>query len=199
MRTNKLNFIIILVLLFFLYYYYSQTHHFPVTYVKSDIDDNFYLVRDLPDKQEASNLLGKIKKNIFDLTNYLVKNKNLESFKPYEKYIDQLNTRIQNVVIQESADNGLYTSYSINKGEQIVFCIRSRNNLNKLHDLNLVMYVALHELAHVACPEFGHTDLFKRIFAFIATEAVKIKIYTKIEFEKNNMEYCGLTITDSII
>lgn len=193
----KLNLIIILILLIFLYYYYTQTHHYPVTQVKSDIDDNFYLVRDLPDKQDAANMLSKIKKNIFDLTNHLVKNK--KNFPEYVQYIDQLQERIKNVIIQESSDNGLYTSYSVNKGEQIVFCIRSRDNLNKLHDLNLVMYVAIHELAHVGCPEFGHTELFKKIFAFFATEAVKIKIYTKIDFEKKNEEYCGLTITDSII
>lgn len=193
----KLNLIIILILLIFLYYYYTQTHHYPVTQVKSDIDDNFYLVRDLPDKQDAANMLAKIKKNIFDLTNHLVTNK--KNFPDYIPYIDQLQERIKNVIIQESADNGLYTSYSINKGEQIVFCIRSRDNLNKLHDLNLVMYVAIHELGHVGCPEFGHTELFKKIFAFYATEAVKIKIYTKIDFENKNKEYCGLTITDSII
>ncbi len=193
----KLNLIIILILLIFLYYYYTQTHHYPVTQVKSDIDDNFYLVRDLPDKQEAANMLGKLKKNLFDLTNHLVKNK--KNFPDYISYIEQLQERIKDVIIQESADNGLYTSYSINKGEQIVFCIRSRDNLNKLHDLNLVMYVAIHELAHVGCPEFGHTELFKKIFAFFATEAIKIKIYTKIDFENKNEEYCGLTITDSII
>ncbi len=54
-------------------------------------------------------------------------------------------------------------------------------------------------MGHVACPEFGHTDLFKDIFAFLATEAVKIGIYTKIDFKQDNKEYCGLTITDSII
>ncbi len=193
----KINFIIILILLIFLYYYYTQSYHYPVTYVKSDIDDKFYLVRDLPDKQDAANMLGKINKNMFELTNHLVKNK--KNFSEYSKYIDQLEERIKNVTIQESTDNGLYTSYSINKGEQIVFCVRSRDNLNKLHELNLIMYVVLHEIAHVGCPEFGHTELFKKIFAFFATEAVKINLYKKIEFEKDNKEYCGLKITDSII
>ena len=95
--------------------------------------------------------------------------------------------------------NTVYTSYSINKGEQIVFCLRSKMIRNKLHDFNLIMYVVLHEMAHVGCPEIGHTELFKKIFALFASEAVKMGLYEKIEFRNNNKEYCGMQITDSII
>jgi predicted metal-dependent hydrolase len=173
-------------------------HYYKVELVKSDIDSNFYLVRDVPDKQYASNMLAKISINMTKLNNYLSENK--KKFPKYEKYINQLNDKLKNTKIQESTDNGIYTSYSVNKGEQIVFCLRSRKiNNGKLHDLNLLMYVVLHEMAHVACPEYGHTDLFKDIFAFLTTEAVNINIYTKINFKNDNREYCGLTITDSII
>ena len=88
--------------------------------------------------------------------------------------------------------------YSVNKGEQIVFCLRSKNT-GKLHSLNLVMYVALHEMAHVACPEYGHTKLFKKIFAFFTKTAIEMGIYERIPFNQRPEEYCGLTITDSII
>jgi predicted metal-dependent hydrolase len=135
---------------------------------------------------------------MFKLNDYLYKNK--KNYPENIKYIEQLNTKLKNTKIQESTDNGIYTSYSINKGEQIVFCLRSRQTSEgKLHDLNLLMYVVLHEMAHVACPEFGHTELFKDIFAFLTEVAIKIKIYKKIDFKNDNREYCGLTITDSII
>ncbi len=191
-------FFIIIIAIFLIYYYRERMHYYKVELVKSDIDSNFYLVRDVPDKQYASNMLAKITMNMKKLNNYLYDNKN--KFPKYEKYINQLNEKLKNTKIQESTDNGIYTSYSINKGEQIVFCLRSRKNNNgKLHDLNLLMYVVLHEMAHVACPEYGHTELFKDIFAFLTTEAVKISIYNKINFKNDNREYCGLTITDSII
>ena len=80
-----------------------------------------------------------------------------------------------------------------------MFCLRSKKHKDILHDFNLVMYVALHELSHVACPSYGHGDEFKKVFAFIATVAVDIGIYKKIEFNFKPEEYCGLTITDSII
>ena len=46
-----------------------------VVYVESTIDNEKYLVRDLPDKEKAANLLAKLKANIFKLTNYLYENK----------------------------------------------------------------------------------------------------------------------------
>jgi hypothetical protein len=180
-----------------------------MVYEKSDVDNELYLVRDREDKKQAANLLANIKNNIFVLTDYMyekIQNKeNLtQEYKENIPYIKQLKKNIKNVVIRESSQNSVYTSYTVNKGDSIVFCIRSKS-INKylknsnLHNLNLVMYVALHEISHVACPEYNHTPLFKRIFNFIATEAVNIGIYRKIEFETNPKEYCGMTITDSII
>ena len=190
-------FFIMLLSLFFISYYYEKTHYYNVVLVKSDIDSKSYLVRDQEDKQLSANLLSKIWINIKKLDDYLYTSK--KNYQNYEKYIDQMHNKLKNTKIQESTDNGIYTSYSINKGEQIIFCLRSRKETGKLHELNLLMYVVIHELAHVACPEFGHTELFKEIFAFLANEAIKINIYTKIDFKLNNKEYCGLTISDSII
>ena len=192
-------FFIFLICIFLLHYYHERMNFYKVVLVESPIDNKKYLVRDLVDKKDSADLLANINKNIKTLNDYLFKNK--EKYPNYIKYIEQLNEKLKNTKIQESTDNGVYTSYSVNKGEQIIFCLRSRKkgSEGKLHDLNLLMYVVIHEMGHVACPEFGHTDLFKDIFAFLATEAVKLKIYEKIDFNEKNQEYCGLTITDSII
>lgn len=191
--------ILIFLLLLVVLVIYIKNQNYNVTYVKSDIDNENYLVRDLNDKQQASNLLATIKKNIMTLTNYLYEHKDDPKYLEYKPYIEQLNQRITNVVVLESAGDGVYTSYSVNKGEQIVFCLRSRKIKNQLHKLNLIMYVVIHEMAHVACPEYGHTDLFKKIFAFMTKVAIDIGIYEKIDFGKDPTEYCGLLLTDSII
>lgn len=169
-----------------------------VKYVKSDLDGERYIVRDLKDKQKAANMLAKIKKNIMSLVNHLNSKKYTE-YEEFREYIDQLNDKIQYVEISESSEDSVYTSYSVNKGEQIVFCLRSKKNKNLLHSLNLVMYVAIHEISHVACPEYGHTDLFKKIFAFFTHVAIKQGIYKKIYFKEDPIEYCGLMISESII
>lgn len=195
---NKLDlamlFVLILVMIFMFYGYSSPD----VIYVKSDIDNNDYLVRDLPDKNIACNMLAQIRQNMLKINDYLKVNK--EKYKEHADYINNLNNKIENSIIMESGENAVYTSYSVNKGEQIVFCLRSRSDsTGTLHDMNLLMYVVLHEMSHVACPEYGHTDLFKQIFNFITQRAMEIDLYNKIPFNQTPTEYCGLMITESIV
>lgn len=184
-------FIIILIILF-------KVSTGKRTYVKSYIDDEYYLVRDLPDKQKASNMLAKLKKNITKITMLLNEKKNTD-YKEFKEYIDRLSQGIVSVVISETPESSSYTSYSVNKGEELVFCLRSKYDKNIMHDINLLMYVTLHEISHIACPEYGHTPLFKKIFAFITKVAIENEIYQKINFPSDPTEYCGLVITESII
>ena len=159
-----------------------------VSVIKSSYDNNYYVVKEANDSEEAANILARLKQDIFKIADYLYENK--DKFPENEEYIDQLYTRIQGVNIIENGSDQ-YTSYTVNKGDQIVFCLRSRNskNKNELHDYNLIMYVALHEISHVACPEQGHTKLFHEIFNFICSEAIKLDMYTKIDFNQNPKEY----------
>jgi predicted metal-dependent hydrolase len=197
-NKNSLILIVIFLLMMLIFIvYYLEARKDDVIYTKSDIDNELYLVRNLKDKNIAANMLSKIKQNIFDITKYLIENKN--KYDEYKDAIDQLNDKIKNVIIMESSENSVYTSYSVNKGEQIIFCLRSRKERNKLHDFNMLMYVVLHEMAHVASKDYGHTPLFKKNFAFITERAIELRKYDKINFANNPMEYCGMTITDSII
>ena len=57
----------------------------------------------------------------------------------------------------------------------------------------------MHEMAHIACPEIGHGDLFKKIFRFIALEAINIGLYRKEDYSQNPVEYCGMTLSSTIV
>lgn len=182
-------------------------------YVKADIDNNTYMVQNRKDSKQAANFLAKLRNNIFAITDYTNQKLALTSKNPksneakryneFKPYILQLNNKIKNVVVRESAKNSVTTSYTVNKGEQIIFCIRSKSITNgtkdDIHDFNVVMYVLLHEISHVACPEYDHTPLFKKIFKFLCEEAIEMGIYQKIDFVSTPREYCGMTINDSII
>jgi len=189
--------IIIILLIIALLIIFTKTINTNKKYIHSDIDNKQYLVLNKQHNQKAANMLARINININKITTYIIKQKN-DKYKDYKKYINQLSRNIKHIKLQEGGNNDKYTSYSINKGEQIVFCLRSKQN-DKLHDINLVMYVMLHELSHVACPEYGHTPLFKKIFAFLTNIAIEMKLYKKLEFNKDPIEYCGLMITDSIV
>lgn len=192
--------IIIIVLIIAIIFIFRKFANIGMTYVKSDIDGEYYLVRDEIDKNQAANILAKIRQNVNKLIDYLYININDEHNHEYKDYIIRLHEKGRNIIIVESEKDSIYTSYSVGKGEQIVFCLRSRRGHNGLHDLNLMMYVVLHEISHVACPIYdNHGPLFKKIFSFIAMTAVDIGIYRKINFAHDPMEYCGLTISDSII
>lgn len=197
MNSGRVQLLITIFIFLVTVFVFIKTVRSEVTYIKSSVDGKEYLVRDMEDKEEVANMLARIHKNIDRLVQHVELNKDEEESEEQRPYINQLSRRIRGVVISESTPDSKYTSYSVNKGEEIVFCVR--NSEDKLHDINLVMYVCLHELAHVACPEKGHTDLFKKIFAFLTVEGMKIGIYDRIDFGKNPTSYCGMTITDSIV
>ena len=52
-------------------------------------------------------------------------------------------------------------SYTINK-KRIHLCLKDETG--NYYDKNMLIYVLLHELAHVRCPEIGHTEKFHTIF-----------------------------------
>jgi hypothetical protein len=193
MRLIFFILIIILILGFYFWYNYRT-----MTFVKSALDNRYYMVRDLPDKDNAANMLSTLRSNLFILIDHLDQNKN-NLYIEYKSYIEQLVSKIRDVSISESKEKDSTTSYSVNKGEQLVFCIRSKKEWNKFHDMNTLMYVGLHEIAHIGCPEYGHTPLFKKIFAFFTKIAIELKIYNFIDYRSNPQEYCGIFITDSII
>jgi len=193
MRLIILLIIIIIGLSIFYWYNFRA-----MTFLKSPLDNDYYMVRDLSDKDTAVIMLSTIKLNIIKLNDYLVKNKT-DKYKDYATYIEQLDQRIKSVTIAESKESSSSTSYSVNKGEELVFCLRSKREWNKFHNFNTIMYVALHEISHIACPEYGHGPLFKKIFAFITQVAIELNIYVHVDFNKSPEEYCGIYITESII
>src|SRR3989338_2913866 len=186
-------FVITLIIIYIAIYIYFDYQYANMTYVRSDIDNKFYLVQNRTDKQEATNMLAKIMQKITYLASNLYKKK---EYKDYKEYIERLYENVPNIILLESTEDSVYTSYSVNKGEQIVFCLRARTDDNRLHDINLVMYVVLHELSHVSNPIYdNHGPLFRKIFAFLTQRAKELGIYTKIDFSKVPTNYCGMIIT----
>jgi hypothetical protein len=191
--------IIILILILFLIFYifYNNTYYKDnLVYQKSTVDNTEYFVRNLEDKSNAANTLATIKNNIKKLVTYL--NNNINKYKDEKEYINNLVNRTKQINIMETPDDEQNTSYTINKGEKIVICLRAKI-LNEIHDINTIMYVVIHELAHVACPEYGHTPLFKKIFIFLLKESYKINIYTPIDYRKKPQDYCGMVINEYLL
>lgn len=195
--------IILIIIIFIVLILFFKINYNKMTYIKSTIDNKYYLVRDLPDKLIACNMLAKIKENINKLILYLDENKDTK-YKEYKIYIDRLKTRINNANISENSGKGSDTSYSVNKGDELVLCLRSKINYNEFHNVNLIYYVVLHEISHIASPVYeaeynNHGPVFKKVFSFLTNIALELDLYQKIDFNKKSEEYCGIYINQSII
>lgn len=86
------------------------------------------------------------------------------------------------------------TSYTVRKGEQLHLCMRKKGT-GQFEDKNSVLFVTIHELAHMGNIYWGHDDDFWAIFKFLITEAVEMGIYTPIDYSVSPIKYCGLDVT----
>jgi len=162
-----------------------------VHYVKSDIDNNEYLVRKMPDSKQASNLMALIRGKLEKLCEYCSKKY------PGNQDIKRMIRNFNPNNITETGKNSKYTSYSVNKGEKIVLCLRSKDGKDKLTDENTLTFVAIHELAHLMTKSIGHTDEFWKNFRFLLEQSIKLNIYSKVDYSKYPQPYCGIKVTDS--
>ena len=190
------NTILFSLIIIFLYIFLFLNRN-NVIYIESKSGTKF-LVNNDSMKEAASDLLSSIVENMFKLKNYLYKH--INEFSDFTPYINQLNNNLMEnkTTIYETDPNSDLTSYSINKGEELAFCLKSKKT-GQLHDLNLLMYVALHEMAHIACPETGHGELFKKIFKFLTDRAIDLNIYIKVDYNLQPIEYCGMVLSSSIV
>ena len=171
-------------------YMHLENRNKELIYVKSTLDGRKYLVRNLPDKQGAADMIATVRGNLVKLAQEL-KKKN-EGNIDIERMINNFNPN--NIV--ESEKNNKYTSYSINKGEKTVYCMRSRDEKNELVQINTMMFVALHELAHTMSKSIGHTKEFWDNFRILLRNAIKLKIYKRVNYNEKPVKYCGVEITD---
>lgn len=187
--------IAVIIIFIYIFLFYNKKNVVLVTG-----SDNFtkYLVHNDKYKNESAKLLEEITNNIFKLKDYLYEN--IDKFPEMSEYIKQLNRNLNKdrTLIYENDPKSELTSFSVNKGEEIALCLKSKKT-GTIHNINLLMYVAIHEIAHIACPEVGHGPLFIKIFKFLCEQAIIIGIYKYDDYETNPIEYCGMMLSSTVI
>ena len=178
--------ITIVILSYFIIKIYNERDLMEIT---SSIDNEKYTVQIKDDSKEAADLIAKIKQRLITLLEHMER-----KFGSDDERVANLKINFKPNRLKEGVETPGYTSYSINKGEQIVLCLR---NNDKLVDINTMMFVVLHEYAHLASVSIGHTQEFWDNFRWILEEAINIGIYVKQDFNKKSVEYCGMDITSS--
>ena len=108
------------------------------------------------------------------------------------------------IILSEAAIDERYTTYTVDKQDMHV-CLRTRDKMENIYDINLLMYVILHELAHLCNyddlgnPIQGHGSEFKKIFKTLVKESIKLGIYNYQNYNESPVEYCGIIINSHIL
>lgn len=158
-------------------------------------DGREYLMQNLPNKEEAVKLMAKIREHLTKLRDHYANEPALMNDPPVARFV----ARFQSDAFSENDISSSDTSYSENKGQRIVVCLRDKTKPPHypLIDLNTIMFVMLHEMAHLMTETIGHTSEFWENFKRILHDAVKLGIYTPVNYSRQPTPYCGMTITDS--
>jgi len=193
---NKLEmfgiFIIGALLIICVYKYLDNLDTFDLKCVVSSVDGNKYCVRERKQLQPAADLLAKTTQKCKKLVEYVG-----------EKYGNQENVKrlvagFNPKQIMETLPTSSYTAYSENKGEKIAFCLNVKKGENdNLIDENTLMFVAIHELSHVATKSIGHKTEFWDNFKFLLEKAKEAGIHDPVDYKKSPQEYCGMKIHDN--
>jgi hypothetical protein len=170
---------------------YFESDAFNLKCIVSDVDGNKYCVRERAKLQLAADLLANTTQKLRKLVAYL--GKTFPGRANCKRLVDNFDPQ----TVKEILPTSEYTAYSENKGEKLAFCTTTTKKGDKLIDPNTLMYVAIHELAHIATKSIGHTQEFWQNFKFLLQNAVKIKIYNPVNYKKKNKNYCGMKITDN--
>jgi hypothetical protein len=100
----------------------------------------------------------------------------------YTGILDVINKR--NVLDEISFYKG-NKSYTINK-EKVFLCLKKKDG--EYYDMNILVFVTLHELSHVLSTTIGHDKNFNNIFDALLKKAAEMGIYDpSIPIDKN---YC---------
>lgn len=190
-------FMIIITLVVWKIFYNKRLN---ITYIKSDIDDQYYLVRNEGSKVEAANFLAILRKDLISFCIFIKEN-NKDVSEEKKNSINRFFRRLDPDNIIEAPNDDENTSYCINKGEEIAICLRSKTDDTKFHEKNTIIYVILHELAHVMSISIGHNDEFMENFRFLLKNAIKHGIWKRVDYCKRGKgaKYCGIEIRECLL
>lgn len=188
--------IIFIVILLSIYFIYKN--YFAGKKIKSNIDNRFYLVRNVSDSynQKAADTLATLNIKVEKLIKHL---KSIDNG-AFQKNIDLLIYRYNPNELMENIMQ-IDTSFTIDKGQRMELCIDHRDGKldPQIHDINTLVFVVFHELSHLASITYNHTPEFLRNFQYILKAAIEIGIYKYVDYSKNPITYCGMEIKNNVL
>jgi hypothetical protein len=169
--------------------------------IRADDGEYYQILQQYDSKQETAKLFSQINAKLLKFLEHLKYKYNVNSTN--SSTVKQ--TRIQEIVeriverynfeqLKETIPTGMNgTSYTIDKGESVYMCMRDKDTL-MLHKEHDIMFVALHELAHIGNVTWGHEADYWETFKFVLHEAKLAGLHEPTDYSKAPITYCGLFI-----
>lgn len=165
--------------------------------VVSTVDGRKYSVCKTPESPtreiHAANTLARIAAKLERLVSVLASSS--EYTDDCKRLAQRFDARAIGEASQESG-NGTLSSYTLNKGEKISICLKCRGTCasSGFEPDGVLIFVAIHELAHVANDETGHGAKFIELNRFFLRVAAQHGIWEYKDYESAPVQYCGTTI-----
>lgn len=199
--SQTINILIYISLFVLIYFFYKR--YIEISYVKSSVDNRHYIIRNRYEdfkSRETADVLAQINQRVEKLIQHLQLSNNQMTKQFGEKLAKVYNPN----VISEAAFDTRYTTFTIDKQDMHI-CLRTRDDQQQAYDINILMYVVIHELAHMinydesGTPILGHGREFQKIFKMLIKEAILAEVYKYENYRENPREYCGITINSNIL
>ena len=162
-----------------------------IEYRTSKLNNKKYGIQEEFEKsEEAVELLAKLHNHMLDFVN------DLQKQTPEDDRVKRLVKGFKRAEIEE-APNDDGSSYTINKGDLVALCIRHKEKGHPFHDYNTLLFVIIHEMAHIASISEGHNSEFIENFKWLLQNAKALGYYEPVNYQKSPITYCGIKVTNN--
>lgn len=189
LSQNFIFFVVVVLVAAAVWIYYNRDQ-LELKCILSTVNGKRYCVRDTRRAQESADMLARITVKMTKLVDYL---KETDAENPAVK---RLAANFNPDKITETLPNSELTAYSENKSK-MAFCLTEKKEESTMIDENTLMFVAIHEMGHLATKSVGHKSEFWANFEWLLNKAVKIGIYSPQNYAEEPVEFCGMRVTDN--
>lgn len=196
----KDKYILGVLLIILLAFYMNRESFVTRRNVCNDLDGRCYpVVGSFENTMSASEMLAYLNDFCIKLMKYM-RNKYLWNKKGSVYHAQMMQRLLDNYVsenIIENAPSGIVnTSYVEDKGKVFAICLREKiSGRNRIHDKNILEFVVMHEMAHMASICHGHDDIeFWINFKIILQNAIEAKLHKPINYAITPVNYCKLDV-----
>ena len=173
-------------------YIYLSSDEFQLKCIVSTVDGNKYCVREREKVQDAADMLANVNTKCKQLVNYT--NQKYGEKDNVKRLVNGYNPK----KIMETLPTSEYTAFSENKGEKLAFCLnRDKKGESNMIDEHTLMFVAIHELSHIATKSVGHKQEFWDNFKFLLENAKECGVHSPVDYKNKPAQYCGMDIKDN--